>query len=372
MTRQISRSSGERVGRGAGGILLGALVLCGCGQPEDSVSTSTSEQQILPGESVQPGGSGCPPWLYCPPVPTVLASDVKPTSIASDGTTVFFTNDFDLGGPKVLKLPAAGGATTTLLSGWSSYGSIRIAEGKALWVEWGSDSIGGLWWVRTSGGQPAKAFSYHNDTNQPQNLAVLPAPGVPLAGVQAFWGNDYAAKLYSVQLQDWFNNMVLVSTTALVAGNQCGFQPSKVNCYPHSVAADSTNVYFEDDLYGWIYRLPWAGGDPTLLDTGATIAPITTDGSSVFYVKGGFIRKLPVGGGAATNFAPAGGTISSITARNGTLYWTCSTCQTVMKQPIAGGGASTVAAGQSSPTAIAVDDTYVYWGTTTALKRLPK
>jgi hypothetical protein len=210
---------------------------------------------------------------------------------------------------------------------------------------------------------------------QVQNLAVAFNLFAPAGDVHALWGDSATGQLYDVHyaVSPYLPGVTFLSTKPLLPYSEGEPKPCQGhNCYPWSVAADHVNVYFVDDMDGYVYRVPWAGGTPSTLAMDATVGPIATDGASVFFVKSGSIRKVPVGGGAETDFAPAGGTISSMKARGGVLYWTCSTCNTVMKQTIAAGGATTLASGQTGANAIAIDDTYVFSGTTTALKRLPK
>jgi hypothetical protein len=141
------------------------------------------------------------------------------------------------------------------------------------------------------------------------------------------------------------------------------------NYYPFSVTVDKERVYFIEDNRQ-IQSVSRSGGATTRLDDHAERQAIATDGTSLFYVEEGLIRKLPVGGGERETFSGADGTVTAMTVKDGFLYWTCSTCGTVQKQRIAGGLTVYLANGQDSPACIAVDDTYVYWGTTDALKRV--
>jgi hypothetical protein len=363
-------------GYGAAAALMLVPLLQACGEepePVGAVEGALLQPQQGSAQSSSPGG--CPLWLQCPPVPTTLATAVKPTSIVSDGTTLWFTNNYDMIGTRALKMPVAGGVPQSLVSGTTYHDSIGLGAGRVFWAETGT-STGGVWSALTSASVGTNISPAIDDLQRPQNLEVRVTPHALPGDVHAFWGSDYKAQLYDVhyQVSPLFPGLVFLSTTPLLPSSSSVLlcKGGSALCYPWSVTADNTNVYFGDDDAGYIYRIPWAGGAPVQLTQGDIKSLITTDGTSVFFVKSGFIRQVPVGGGLVTTFAPVSGTISSLKTRGGILYWTCSDCGTVMKQSIGGGAATTLASGQISPRAIAIDDTYVFWGTTTALKRIPK
>lgn len=347
--------------------LLLIPILLGCDAPPDDPTWQGSAGLVY-APTLEP--VLCPPW-GCLPAPTVIATNVRPTSIVSNGTTVWFTSTFDLLGPKVVKVPAGGGATTTIVSGNVHSVSIGLNGSRVYWSNWGgAASSQGVWSVSTGGAVPSQVYAQTNDTEQVQGLAVAPTLGGLPGDVHVYWANAYKARLYDVHQypHPWFPWLLFTSTTSVLPDTD---PADGTNYYPFSVTVDLLNLYFIEDN-GVVKQVPRSGGPDTQLDTGAETKPIATDGASVFYVKGGQIKEVPVGGGAVTDFANALGTISAMTVRDGNLYWACSTCGTVVKKPIAGGGAVTLAAGQTSPGAIAVDDTHVYWGTTTALKRVAK
>jgi hypothetical protein len=156
-------------------------------------------------------------------------------------------------------------------------------------------------------------------------------------------------------------------TAALEFSQDPGFQPVPPGACPlfmicrvaegvtsTSIASDGTTVYFTTGADGFdpkVLKVPAAGGKMTglLSDSTNNFGAIGMAGGWVFW---------------------ADCKISSMTVRNGSLYWTCSSCGTVMKQAIAAGSATTLATNQTSPKAVAVDDGHVYWGTSNDLWRV--
>jgi hypothetical protein len=340
--------------RWAGAGLALTFVLFGCeGPPDDPVWQGRA-------------ALFCPPPNVCGPAPTTLATGVTPTSIVSDGTTLWFTNLSAGLGPKVLRMPAAGGAMTTVASGSMHSVSIGRSSSRVYWSNFDMDA--GVFALPRNTTDARQVFADMNDQNQTQGLAVARTPNAPSTDVHLYWGNATTAHLWDIhQFPDPSSpGGVSYSVTSLLPP----IDPfDGTNYYPFSVTVDKERVYFIEDNRQ-IQSVSRSGGATTRLDDHAERQAIATDGTSLFYVEEGLIRKLPVGGGERETFSGADGTVTAMTVKDGFLYWTCSTCGTVQKQRIAGGLTVYLANGQDSPACIAVDDTYVYWGTTDALKRV--
>jgi hypothetical protein len=341
--------------RGACAGLALTFVLFGCEGPPDDL--------------IWQGGAAlfCPPPNVCGPAPTTLATGVTPTSIVSDGSTLWFTNFSPGTGPKVIRMPAVGGTMTTVVSGSMHSVSIRRSGQRVYWSNFDSDA--GVFALPTKTTTPRQVLADMNDQNQTQGLAVARTPNAPSTDVHIYWANATTAHLWDIhQFADPnFPGLLSYSVTSLLPP----IDPfDGTNYYPFSVTVDKKRVYFIEDSRT-LQSVSRSGGATTRLDDHTEdINALATDGTSLFYVKGGLIKKLPVGGGEATTFSGADGTVTAMTVKDGYLYWTCSTCGTVTKQRIAGGLTVYLANGQTSPACIAVDDTYVYWGTTDALKRV--
>jgi hypothetical protein len=297
--------------------------------------------------------------------------NVVPTSIASNGSEVFFTSDtfgWESSPGQVLehvgKVPVAGGAETILALSLIG-GSIAIEGSNVFWSGANADHRG-LWQLPTSGETPT-VYVVGASLPQPQVMAVASdAFGRP----HLYWAvGDNAYDVHAIPV-----GLGLSVEQIPLIRDPVGFPYGDLALY--SVVVDAANLYLAD-AGGALYRLPRAGGIPVKIESGLAGAegyyygpiPIATDGKSVFYVKDGSIKKIPVGGGAAATFASDVGNVYGMAVHDGALYWSCPTCGTIEKQPIASGARTTLAANEDAPTCIAVDDSYVYWGTYGALRR---
>jgi hypothetical protein len=239
------------------------------------------------------------------------------------------------------------------------------------WTETSDETGGGVWAESASGNQ---AFSVYDAIDVEPNTHDLAVATDAFGHTHAFYASNPAppnvAQLYEVHYSSFF----WVRTPLLPQLN-----PSTMHPYwPRSAVVDASNVYFigeDEGALGTLYRVPRSGGTPTALASGVgngtAFGPLATDGASVFYLKGGAIMRIPVGGGAETTFAPAVDFVADMTVHEGALYWACYSCGTIVKQPIDQGPAVILASNQASPSCIAVDDSFVYWGTDSALMKYP-
>jgi hypothetical protein len=137
----------------------------------------------------------------------------------------------------------------------------------------------------------------------------------------------------------------------------------------YGLAADANNVYwstFSNPMS--IHSAPAVPGDtpatPTVLATstgpGGNIA---IDAHSVYWVAGGTVLKVPLGGGATSVLAtaPAPGFMSGIAVDGTSVYW--SAAHSIMKVSVDGGTPEELASGLDTPSTLALDDTSVYFAT---------
>jgi hypothetical protein len=134
---------------------------------------------------------------------------------------------------------------------------------------------------------------------------------------------------------------------------------------PYVVLVDAENVYWTDAA-GTIVKEAKAGGTPTTIYSqwGESLQNVAVDGDAIYWTneQPGSIMKLSVSGGAATTLtttSPAAGTLTSLAAFGGMVFWTNS--NSVMSVPESGSAVATVATGMDSPTGVMADDTYAYW-----------
>jgi hypothetical protein len=288
-----------------------------------------------------------------------LATNVNVTSIAVDDTHAYFTgtvySGVDSGG--VFKVPIGGGVPVKLDSNSDPYnkdiGSLQVVGGTLYW----SDNEG-VWLVGTAGGTAFKILETGGDNLPPHNLIYATGPG-----------DDY--RLFHIN--HWFENVFALSPSLIfwnateLLSDQDGF-----NYYPYSLTADSTRVYFMAPG-GRIYSIPRTGGTtPVFLAQAASKAIHTTDGVHVYFFRGTSIQRVPVQGGPVRNFASGYADVADMVIDDGTLYFVCSSCGTVMKQALNATQAFPLAIQQNSPRTIAVHGNRVYFGTQNSLKSVAK
>lgn len=228
-----------------------------------------------------------------------------------------------------------------------------------------------------------------------------PPPPIAVNGSELFFTdyNDLALKKVSVTGG---------TVTTLAAG-------SYGSNYIISIAVDSANVYWLDSTNQSIRKVPRTGGSVTTLATGVSVGLgdqhcVATDGTWVYWIESGSMKKVSVNGGAVTILQSSGGTILEIDATY--IYWTdgfsikkmdkngggTTTLRsgysivdfavdasniyflevlsrvdfpTVQRVSISGGVVSGLAAASRNGMYLALDDTYVYW-TDDAIKKVAK
>jgi hypothetical protein len=337
-------------------VALSLLLGCsGEGPPEDL-------QEVGQSIAVSPVPTLTTPLPPILPVPQVVASNVRPTSIALDASNVYYTDNFALIA-EVAARPLGGGAKTLLHTTTTLPSSIVRFGSTVYWVDFtNSGADGGVWSAPTGGGSPAvKLASHTNPVVAGRALAVYSTgPGGFFPVTHILYADAWASKLWDIR-------------RSLLGTSEVSLVPDAVpNYYPFALAIDSTHIYFTHDAGHGLWRVPFAGGVPTQLLEGEQQpgALVVVDGQ-VYFVLDGDIKTKPVAGGATSTFASSVGTLAGMVAANGYLYWACSSCNAIRKKPLAGGSSTLLAAGHANLRSLAVDATHIYFGTDTALKRAP-
>jgi hypothetical protein len=134
------------------------------------------------------------------------------------------------------------------------------------------------------------------------------------------------------------------------------------------LAADKANLYFIAG--GNLQRVPLGGGAvTTLTSTSGTTHGIAVDAENVYWATvndaaagyaNGAIMKLPLTGGTPVALATKQGIPTGVAADGVSVYWV-DPFQGVMKVAVGGGAITTLTSDVSAPAFIAVDDTSVYW-----------
>ncbi|RYZ04056.1 MAG: hypothetical protein EOO73_25755 [Myxococcales bacterium] len=348
----------------AGSFVAILSLLVGCGDEASSEELAESGEAIAALPSLPTSMVPVPPSGLLPPLPVVvtLETNVRPTSIALDSSNVYYTDTFELTS-EVVARPLAGGAKTVLHSTFTLPSSLVRFGSTVYWVDFtnAAFSDGGVWSAPTSGASPAvRLVSHTNPVTAHQSLAVFSTGAGFTYQTHVLYADAWASKLYAIRR--WFFS---TSESSLVPD-------AFPNYYPFAVAIDSSHVYFTHDAGHGLWRVPLAGGTPTLLVSGEEQpGALVVTGGQIYFVNEGDIKTEPAAGGAASTFAESVGTIQNMVAANGYLYWSCSSCNTIRKKPLAGGSSTLLVSGQTNLKSLAVDATHVYFGTNTALKRAP-
>jgi hypothetical protein len=135
---------------------------------------------------------------------------------------------------------------------------------------------------------------------------------------------------------------------------------------PYGLFVDDTNLYWTNMGSGEVMQAKLDGSSPVTLATGE-VAPIAVQVKDGFvywvsYSEGGVARKVPVGGGAVVDLAPAPGARELFVASD--FIWWTGEPDDVLRAPIAGlpsGGVADLFTGNPLPNGLAVDETSIYW-----------
>jgi hypothetical protein len=292
------------------------------------------------GDAMPDAGAGPPPSPCKVTSPTVLFSGGKEIQfIALDDVDVYYS---DFGSGTVGATPKGGGSPRVIAPGRGNPSGLAVRDGTIYWTEFttnvvtsGASSGGGsfttiaknqdgaydvavsdtgIYWTTfracTVARKQGSASAQLDKAHQPFTQIIT-------TGDLAFWISFQRKSI------ERFDSTTQTRTTLLGGGP------------PMTIATDGKSVFYgqEEPTEAVVGSVPIDGGPPTILYTrpceagdggavGTCVARVATDGAFVYFTSGdGFVRKVPVGGGAEV----------------------------------------VIAAQQAHPFAVAVDDSCVYW-----------
>ena len=300
-----------------------------------------------------------------PPGPKTLAANQDPTSVAVDGTSVYWTvlppRLPGEGGPPegaILKAPLGGGAVTTLASVLAvDFGAVLVDDTSIYW----SNNAGMT-------DQVMKA-----DKTDGRNPTVLARPGY-VVGLAI----DFTSVYWATQF------LPGTDTTAVMKIDKTGGSPVTLATEQSSIgrpAVDSTNIYYarggsatvngvKQGPDGAVVSVPLAGGMPRTLVSlqGVTPGSVAVEGNYVYFTtvpyppgpsRAGTLMRVPVGSGAATTLASESDVIDALAVDGANVYW--GSWDIGLKSMPLAGGTPTEPASCQFPTGIAVSDASLYW-----------
>ena len=133
---------------------------------------------------------------------------------------------------------------------------------------------------------------------------------------------------------------------------------------PHRFASDATNLYFVAEDSSGIWRLPLAGGTPTLVAPGVAVDDIVVHGTSLYWLDGKSQRlaRVPLAGGVQENLVPVffgGPTVGDDSG----IYWGDTSRENINQWKDGAAMSTELAKGTQgdSPERLALDGNDVYW-----------
>jgi hypothetical protein len=221
---------------------------------------------------------------------TVVANQTGVTSIATDGSYVYFARNGVL-----LRVPTTGGQTDTLVP---SAGALKLAV----------DDTDVFFTTGGASGTISKA----SKTAIPSGAQVLasgqPNPvAISLDTNAVFWGTSDTTKA--------------IATVSKAGGNVATMSSAAL---PNGLAVDAANVYWSSNAAVW--SAPKALSGATQLAAASLANPVGVDAAFVYWAEWSMptnyaISKAPIGGGAATVLSATGNKAEDMALDNDSIYF---------------------------------------------------
>jgi len=280
---------------------------------------------------------------------TLASSQVKPYSIATDGTNVYWTNYSG----SVVRVPVGGGATTSIAT-TGQVGSEYIAVDSTN-VYWVDDSSGGVinTCLKTASGCTPTVIA----SGQTWNIG-----GIAIDSSYVYWtlpgdGNGFPAISRCLKSATNCTPTVLITATG----------PGDAN----AIATDGTNLYWTDASSNVVTcTISSCSGTKTTLISGYPGSLLALDsGTNIFWGGGTAVyqcdRTNPSKCSGSLTTLASESNVTSIAVDSTNVYWSINGGSGDIRQCKVGGCGGvpkTVASGPGSDTyGLALDSTSIYW-----------
>jgi hypothetical protein len=279
----------------------------------------------------------------CQPI-QIIGALSRPAFLAVTATDVFVTGTVNY---TISRSSVLGGPVETVASGGSvAFGpqGIAVTGGHVLWA---ANRDGKIW----------RAGLHANDATSVLLAAGQGAPiGVATDGVYVYWASHDGGTIARTRIRQHTDDPVEV----LASGQN----------QPWGVAVRGGSVFWTNwGGGGSVMRLdlPALCGSPlpspsTLVAAaGGTPAALAVDATSVYWVDGSAVKKVPIGGGAPVILASGQNDPKGVVVDAAHIYWSSYGAGTITRANLNGSAATVIASGQRQPFSMAIDDLAVYW-----------
>jgi hypothetical protein len=251
---------------------------------------------------------------------TVASDQKRPTDLAVDGTSVYWTNPSRAGSgsfkktlpdfsASVVKAPLDGGLPTVLAVDQKVPWGIAVDSTNVYWTNLSLDdlSAGAVMKVPLAGGSPVALASRQR----------MPT-GIAVHGNFVFWTADGKLKRLPVA----GGTLVILSPPDEIVGGEIAVDATNVYCFashPQSMTAGQQMRGESPDTR--LLKVPLDGAPLTVLAT-ALYGPhaLTIDGSSVYWLDGA-VMKVPANGGEVETIGGEEDVISDMAVDATSVYW---------------------------------------------------
>jgi hypothetical protein len=286
---------------------------------------------------------------------TTLASGLdSPVDLEFDTASLYWTESVCCAhGQKgsVKTVPITGGAVTVLVDGVDAPGALALDASNIYWTE---------------GGPMGEIEGFGR-------IAKVPIGG----GAVTTWAGGISSALPPIAVDE--TNVYIADNFTIKKVPIDGGTVEKLiiaDNYVGDLTTDGINVYWIDDFFSVVYKIPVNGGTVVILGSGGfgPSGPIDVDDTHV-YLMDHFdtIKKVPISGGSVVTIATDLPFLSDLAVDGTNVYFSEQDTGNIKKVSVNGGAITTLANGlRGSWNILALDQLNVYWIDQVKVGKVPK